>query len=78
LDGLGEVCSRQGRLAEAEDYFKRSLAIREEALEPDHPLVAETLKSYAALLHEMDRSQEARALEARAERIQIKRNQSKK
>ncbi len=30
----------QGRFAEAEPFFKRSLAIREKALGPDHPNVA--------------------------------------
>ena len=40
----------QGKLAEAEPYYQRSLAIREKSLGPDHPDVAESLNNLAQLL----------------------------
>ena len=40
LNNLAELYKVQGRYADAEPLFKRSLAIREKALGPDHPDVA--------------------------------------
>lgn len=40
----------QGKYEEAEPLFERSLAIREKALGPDHPDVAESLNNWAGLL----------------------------
>ena len=40
LNNLAELYRNQGRYAEAEPLYKRSLAIREKALGPDHPDVA--------------------------------------
>lgn len=37
LNGLARVYCNQGRYAEAEPYFKRSLRIQEKALGPEHP-----------------------------------------
>ncbi len=55
--------------AEAEPLFKRALAIEEKALGPEHPDVATTLKSYAALLRKTGRSTAAQGMEARAKAI---------
>ncbi len=47
-----------GRYDEAEPLYKRSLAIREKALGPEHPDVAASLENYAALLRVTQRGQE--------------------
>ncbi len=41
------VASPQGHYAEAEPLYKRSLAIREKALGPEHPAVATSLNNLA-------------------------------
>lgn len=43
-------CPLRGVKAAAESAFQRALAIREEALSPDHPDLAKTLEDYAARL----------------------------
>ena len=43
----------QGKHEEAMPLYKRSRAIREKVLGPDHPLVAESLNNQAALLKKM-------------------------
>ncbi len=45
----GRLYQAQGRYAEAEPLYKRSLAIREKALGPDHPAVGTSLNNLAAL-----------------------------
>jgi len=50
LDNLATVYSDQGRYQEAEDYYRRTLALREEHLGPDHPSVARVLGDLAMLL----------------------------
>ncbi len=62
----------QGRYAEAEPLYQRSLAIREKALGPDHPHVAQNLENYAALLRKTGRNTEATKMEARAASIRAK------
>ncbi len=62
----------QGRYAEAEPLYKRSLAIREKALGPQHPHIATILQDYAPLLRKTGRSTEAAKLEARAKAIRAK------
>ena len=69
-NGLYEV---QGRYAEAEPLYKRSLAIKEKALGPEHPNVAQGLENYAALLRAIGRTSEADKMEARAKAIRDKR-----
>ena len=49
LNNLAELYRYQGRYAEAEPLYKRSLAIREKALGPDHPDVAISLNNLASL-----------------------------
>lgn len=39
----------QGKYAEAEPLYERSLAIREKVLGPEHPLVAQLLNNRAAV-----------------------------
>lgn len=52
--------------------YKRSLAIREKALGPEHPHVAQSLENYAGLLRKINRVTEAIKMEARAKRIRAK------
>ena len=41
LNNLAEVYRLQGRYAEAKPLYKRSLAIREKTLGPEHPELAQ-------------------------------------
>lgn len=45
----------QGKYQEAESLNKRSLAMRQKALGPDHPAVAESLNNRAGLLQKQVR-----------------------
>src|SRR4051794_19349858 len=56
----------QGRYADAEPLYKRSLAIREKALGPDHPDVANSLNSLAALYQDQGRYADAEPFYIRA------------
>ncbi len=56
-------------MRQAELLYKRSLAIHEKALGPEHPNVATSLENYAALLRENGRTAEADKMEARAKAI---------
>ena len=47
--GLANIYFYKGEYAKAEPLFQRALAIREKALGPDHPDVAETLGALARL-----------------------------
>ena len=58
-----------GDYAKAEPLFRRSLAILEKALGPDHPSVATSLENLAALYRATKRVTEAEKLEVRAKRI---------
>ena len=49
LNNLAELYQAQGQYAQAEPLFKRSLAIQEKALGPDHPDVATSLNNLAGL-----------------------------
>ena len=57
---------------EAESLYQRSLTIREKALGPEHPSVANSLENYAALLRKTKRNAEADRLEKRAKAIRAK------
>ncbi len=72
LNGLAKLYRVQGHYAEAEPLFKRSLAIWEGALGPDHPDVATSLENYAALLRQTARADEAARMEERAKAIRAK------
>ena len=64
----GACCTDdQGRYAEAEPLYKRALAIREKALGPDHPDVADSLNNLAGLYRDPGPVRRGRAaLPARA------------
>jgi tetratricopeptide (TPR) repeat protein len=69
LNNLAALYDTQGDYAKAEPLYKRSLAIREKALGPDHPNVATSLENMAVLYRATKRDKEAQELEKRAERI---------
>ncbi|MDO8637675.1 MAG: tetratricopeptide repeat protein, partial [Dehalococcoidia bacterium] len=52
--------------------IKRSLAIWEKVLGPEHPDVATSLENYAGLLRKINRVTEAIEMEARAKVIRAK------
>ncbi len=57
---------QQGRYAEAEPLYQRSLAIREKALGPEHSDVAQSLNNLAALYDAQGRYADAEPLHKRA------------
>ena len=71
-NNLALLYNTQGKDSEAEPLHKRSLAIREKALGPEHPDVAKGLENYAALLRMTGRTEEAVEIDARAKAIRAK------
>jgi tetratricopeptide (TPR) repeat protein len=69
LNKLAALYDAQGDHTKAEPLYKRSLAIDEKALGPDHPGVATSLENLAGLYRATKRSSEADALEKRARDI---------
>ena len=59
----------QRQYAQAEPLYKRSLAIREKALGPDHPDVATSLENVAVLYRKTGREKAVEELEKRAAAI---------
>ena len=72
LYALAELHRAQGRYAQAEPLYRRSLAILGKTLGPEHPQVAQILENYAALLRKTDREPEGAEMEARAKQIRAK------
>ncbi len=72
LNDLARLYESQGRYAEAEPLYKRSLAIREKALGPDHPDVAAMLNDLAVLYASQGRYAEAEPLYKRSLAIREK------
>ena len=66
LNNLAQLLEYTNRLAEAEPLMRRTLAIDERSLGPDHPSVARDLNNLAGLLHNSDRLVEAEPLYRRA------------
>ncbi len=74
LNNLASIHRKQGSYGKAESFYKRSLAIWERVLGPEHPHVAATLEKYATLLRKVGQDAEAAKLEARAKAIRAKRD----
>jgi tetratricopeptide (TPR) repeat protein len=72
LHNLAGLYRMQGRYAEAEPLYKRSLAIRENGYGPDHQDVALILKSLAGLYHHQGRYTDAEPLYKRSLAIREK------
>lgn len=66
LDEVGSAFYYQARFPTAEPFFRRSLAIDEQSLGPDHPNVARDLNNLARLLQATNRVEEAELLNRRA------------
>ncbi len=75
LNNLAFLYDAQGKYAEADPLYKRALAIRENALGPEHPSVATSLENYADLLRKTGRDAEATEMDARAKAIRAKQAQ---
>ena len=71
-NNLAGLYRAQGNYTEVEPLYRRSLAIREKALEPEHLDFAASLENYAELLRETYRPNEAAEMEARAKAIRAK------
>ena len=63
---LASLHFEEGRYAEAELLYKRSLAVREKALGPDHPAVGTLLNNLAGLYRAQGRYAEAESLYKRS------------
>jgi CHAT domain-containing protein/Tfp pilus assembly protein PilF len=72
LNNLAALYDNQGRYADAEPLFKRSLAIQEKAFGPDHRDVATVLNNLAALYDNQGRYAEAEPLYKRSLAIREK------
>ena len=66
LSNLASLHARQGRYADAEPLYRRSLAINEKALGPDHPGVAISLNNLAELYRNQGRYVDAEPLHKRS------------
>ena len=66
MNNLARLYGSQGRYAEAEPLYKRSLEIREKKLGKDHPDVATALNNLAELYKSQGRYEEAEPLYQRA------------
>ena len=51
----------------AEPLYQRALRILEATLPSDHPHLAQTMENYAALLRQLNRNDEAKAWQAKAD-----------
>lgn len=69
---IGSVSAARSFSAEAEPLYQRALAIREKALGPEQPDVADVLENYASLMRKIGNDAEAEKLEARAATIRAK------
>ena len=70
-----ELHRATGRYGEAEPLFARALAILEKSLPPNHPHQVQFRESYAALLDQLGRTDEASELRVQAEVIRQQREQ---
>ncbi|MEM9460805.1 MAG: serine/threonine-protein kinase [Myxococcota bacterium] len=66
LDKVGVVLLQQGKGSEALDHFQRALAIKEQALGPEHGSMVVTLSHIGIALHRQGKRAEARAHYQRA------------
>ena len=66
LNNLALLYDTQGRYAEAEALYQRSLTIREKALGPEHPDVAGSLNNLAELYRAQGHYAEAEPLHQRS------------
>jgi len=66
LQNLALLYASQGRYAEAEPLYQRSLAIAEKVVEPEHPSMGQCLNNLAELYRAQGKYAEAEPLYQRA------------
>jgi tetratricopeptide (TPR) repeat protein len=66
FNNLAAIRQAKGEAGEAEELYRRALAIKEKVLGTDHPDTALTVHNIATLLAALGRSAEAEALYGRA------------
>ena len=66
LKNLAELYHVQGKYADAEPIYQRSLAIKEKVLGSEHPSVATSLNNLAALYRDQDQYVDAEPLYMRS------------
>ena len=66
INNLGELCSHQGKLAEAEAMYQRALEGKEKALGPEHKSTLETVNNLGILYRNQGKLVEAEAMYQRA------------
>ena len=69
LNNLAEIYRVQGKYAQAEPLYKRSLKILEKALGKDHPHVANVCENMANRYRQIGKEDEVAILETRARKI---------
>jgi tetratricopeptide (TPR) repeat protein/transcriptional regulator with XRE-family HTH domain len=74
LNNLADLYQALGQHAEALPLFERAVKINEQSL-PDHPNTITYLEHLAALLRQMERTEEASTLEERVQAIHVRRKQ---
>ncbi|MGH8588739.1 MAG: tetratricopeptide repeat protein [Gammaproteobacteria bacterium] len=67
FNNLAGLYGAQGQYAKAGPLYHRALRILEATLPSDHPHLAQTIESYAALLGRLSRDDEAKAWQAKAD-----------
>jgi Tfp pilus assembly protein PilF len=72
LNNLAVVYKRQGRNADAEQLYKRSVATLEKTLGPNHPDLAGVLQNLAVFYKDQGRDDDADALLERVTAIRAK------
>jgi tetratricopeptide (TPR) repeat protein len=70
LNNLGNAYKKLDRAPEVEGLLRRALSIREKALLPKNPLIAQSLQNLATVLEEQGRNKEAEPLRGSALSIQ--------
>ena len=66
LSDLAHLYQTQGRYAESDPLYERSLSILEKVLGPEHPAVGKSINNLAVLHHEQGNYAEAKPLHQRA------------
>jgi tetratricopeptide (TPR) repeat protein len=74
LHNLAVLHSAKRRFADAEPLYKTALELKERLLGVDHPELVTLLTNYALCLKRMDRAEEAKNMEARAEKLAPKKS----
>lgn len=64
-NNLGNICTLRGRFAEAEEHYKRALALLGKNPGPQRQVVNAVLSGYAAMLRLAGRKQDANAVQVR-------------